>query len=192
MYDSRMEELKNWMNVANQKLSQCAQPVKDQGSLEEKRALVQVSPFLQNKFDLTLFTCPFHMKLMYIHTCYLQMLFTEKDHGHQKLMSTLESGEKLSPDTAAVGREKVRGELRGAKQEWEDFLAGLNDAQRHVDSYMHQWSSYTDGQDQMLRWMAETEAALRADVELKNTLQEKRVQLQAQRVSFLKYSFFIL
>ncbi|KAK0046935.1 nesprin-1, partial [Biomphalaria pfeifferi] len=150
MYDSRMEELKNWMNVANQKLSQCAQPVKDQGSLEEKRALVQ-------------------------------MLFTEKDHGHQKLMSTLESGEKLSPDTAAVGREKVRGELRGAKQEWEDFLAGLNDAQRHVDSYMHQWSSYTDGQDQMLRWMAETEAALRADVELKNTLQEKRVQLQAQR-----------
>ncbi|KAH9507324.1 hypothetical protein Btru_056910, partial [Bulinus truncatus] len=149
-YDSRMEELKNWMNVANQKLSQCAQPVKDQGSLEEKRALIQ-------------------------------MLFTEKDHGHQKLMSTLESGEKLSPDTAAVGREKVRAELRSAKQDWEDFLTGLNDAQRHVDSYLHQWSSYTDGQDQMLRWMAETEAALRADVDLKNTLQEKRILLQTQR-----------
>jgi hypothetical protein len=37
-----------------------------------------------------------------------------------------------------------------------------------------QWSSYADGQDQLIKWMVDTEAALRADVELKNTLQEKR------------------
>ncbi|CAL1544282.1 unnamed protein product [Lymnaea stagnalis] len=150
MYDNRMEDFKKWMQVAGQKLNQCTQPVKDQGSLEEKRALIQ-------------------------------MLIAEKEHGHQKLMSALESGEKLYPDTAGNGREKVRGELRVAKQDWENFLSGLTDAQRHMDSYLHQWSSYTDGQDQMLRWMAETEAALRADVDLKNTLQEKRLQLQTHR-----------
>ena len=37
----------------------------------------------------------------------IQMLFTEKEHGHQKLGAAVESGEKLYPDTAAQGREKV-------------------------------------------------------------------------------------
>ena len=110
------------------------------------------------------------------------MLFTEKEHGHQKLSLAVESGEKLYPDTASMGRERVRGELRQAKQDWETLLQGLQDAQRRVDGYLMQWSSYTDGQDQMMRWMTEAEGALRADVDLKNTLQEKRVQLQTHRV----------
>lgn len=112
-----------------------------------------------------------------------QMLFSEKEHGHQKLNAAIESGEKLYPDTAAAGREKVRAELRVAKQDWDNLFSNLNDAQRKVDSFLIQWSSYADGQDQLLRWMSETEAALRTDVDLRNTLQEKRVQLQNNRVS---------
>ncbi|XP_012935204.2 nesprin-1-like, partial [Aplysia californica] len=151
LYDNRMEDFKDWMALAGQRLDQCSQPVGDQESLEEKRAMIQ-------------------------------MLFTEKEHGHQKLSAAVESGEKLYPDTASAGREKVRGELRMAKQDWENLFSGLNDAQRRVDSYLMQWSSYTDQQDQLMRWMAETEAALRADVDLRNTLQEKRLQLQTHRV----------
>ncbi|CAC5416625.1 SYNE1 [Mytilus coruscus] len=44
-----------------------------------------------------------------------------------------------------------------------------------------QWPSYADGQDHLMKWMVDTEAALRADVDLKNTLQEKRLQLQNLR-----------
>jgi nesprin-1 len=115
---------------------------------------------------------------------YFQMLMAEKDHGLQKLNATIEAGEKLYPDTAAGGREKVRQELRTSKDDWDRLFTGLSDTQRKVDSFLMQWSSYADGQDQLIKWMVDTEAALRADVELKNTLQEKRLQLQNLRVKF--------
>ncbi|ESO86156.1 hypothetical protein LOTGIDRAFT_167389 [Lottia gigantea] len=111
----------------------------------------------------------------------LQMLFAEKEHGLQKLNSSIEAGERLYPDTAGPGREKVRQELRTAKENWEQLFSGLNDAQRKVDTFLIQWSSYADGQESLQRWMSETESALRADVDMKNTLQEKRTQLQKHR-----------
>ncbi|KAJ8309205.1 hypothetical protein KUTeg_014079 [Tegillarca granosa] len=108
----------------------------------------------------------------------IQMLFSEKDHGLQRLNAAVESGEKLYPDTAANGREKVRQDLRAAKDDWDRLFSSLNDAQRRVDSFLMQWTSYADGQDQLMRWLSDTEATLRSDVDLKNTLQEKRLQLQ--------------
>ena len=111
------------------------------------------------------------------------MLFSEKEHGLQRLNGSLESGEKLYPDTASTGREKVRQDLRRAKEDWERLFSGLNEAQRRVDAFLMQWTSYVDGQDSLTRWMSDTEAALRADMDLRNTLQEKRQQLQNYRVS---------
>ena len=111
------------------------------------------------------------------------MLFSEKEHGLQRLNGSIESGEKLYPDTAATGREKVRQDLRRAKEDWERLFNGLNEAQRRVDAFLMQWTSYVDGQDSLTRWMSDTEAALRADMDLRNTLQEKRQQLQNYRVS---------
>nr|KAG5692778.1 hypothetical protein BaRGS_009394 [Batillaria attramentaria] len=111
----------------------------------------------------------------------IQMLFSEKEHGLQRLNGSIESGEKLYPDTAATGREKVRQDLRRAKEDWERLFSGLNEAQRRVDAFLMQWTSYVDGQDSLTRWMGETEAALRADMDLRNTLQEKRQQLQNYR-----------
>jgi len=111
------------------------------------------------------------------------MLLSEKDHGLQRLNATVETGERLYPDTAASGREKVRQELRLCKDEWDRLFNSLSDTQRKVESYLMQWSSYSDGQDQLMRWMTETEEALRSDVDLKNTLQEKRMKLQNNRVS---------
>ncbi|XP_041353316.1 nesprin-1-like isoform X4 [Gigantopelta aegis] len=149
-YDNRLSEFNQWLHLANQRLETCQQPVGDQESVEEKRALIQI-------------------------------LFSEKEHGLQKLNLTIEAGEKLYPDTAALGREKVRQDIRSCKESWERLFTGLNDAQRKVDAFLLQWSSYADGQDQLMRWLGETEAALRSDVEVKNTLQEKRLQLQTHR-----------
>ncbi|XP_076442566.1 muscle-specific protein 300 kDa-like isoform X3 [Babylonia areolata] len=111
----------------------------------------------------------------------IQMLFSEKEHGLQRLNGSIESGEKLYPDTAASGREKVRQDLRRAKEDWERLFSGLNEAQRRVDAFLMQWTSYVDGQDSLTRWMSDTEATLRADMDLRNTLQEKRQQLQKYR-----------
>ena len=118
--------------------------------------------------------------LMHLFT--LQILLSEKDHGLQKLNAMIEAGEKLYPDTAAHGREAIRQNLRSAKEDWEKLFSSLNDTQRRVDSFLLQWSSYAEGQDQLVRWIGDTEATLRADVDLKNTLQEKRMQLQNHRV----------
>ncbi|XP_025103982.1 nesprin-1-like isoform X4 [Pomacea canaliculata] len=150
VYENRMVEYNDWMTQACQKLEQCSQPVGDQESMEEKRAMIQI-------------------------------LFSEKEHGLQRLNGSLEAGEKLYPDTASAGREKVRQDLRRAKEDWENLFSGLNEAQRRVDAFLMQWTSYVDGQDSLTRWMSETEAALRADTDLRNTLQEKRQQLQNYR-----------
>ncbi|XP_076463750.1 muscle-specific protein 300 kDa-like isoform X7 [Babylonia areolata] len=150
VFDSRLSEYNDWMQQAHQKLEQCLQPVGDQESMEEKRALIQ-------------------------------MLLSEKEHGFQRLNGTVDSGEKLFPDTASAGREKVRQDLRRAKEDWERLFSGLNEAQRRVDAFLMRWASYVDGQDSLSRWMGETEAALRADMELRNSLQEKRQQLQNYR-----------
>ena len=112
----------------------------------------------------------------------IQILFSEKEHGLQKLNLTIEAGERLYPDTAGPGRERVRQDIRACKESWERLFAGLNDAQRKVDAFLLQWSSYADGQDQLMRWLGDTEGVLRSDVEVKNTLQEKRLQLQNHRV----------
>lgn len=118
---------------------------------------------------------------------YLQMLLAEKEHGLQRLNSAIEAGEKLYPDTAAAGREKVRQSLRTAKEDWERLFSAINDTQRRVDSSLLQWMSYAEGQDQLVRWLADSESAIRADTDLKNTLQEKRMQLQNQRVGFFYF-----
>ncbi|KAL5008450.1 hypothetical protein ScPMuIL_014031 [Solemya velum] len=114
----------------------------------------------------------------------MQILMSEKEHGLQKLNSSIEAGEKLYPDTASSGRDKIRQELRTAKEDWDRLFSNLGDAQRKVDSFLLQWSSYSDSQGQVLRWITETEGALRADLDPKNTLQEKRKQLQNQRTIY--------
>ena len=43
LYEHRMADFREWMGLAGQRLAQCTQPVADQESLEEKRAMIQVS-----------------------------------------------------------------------------------------------------------------------------------------------------
>ena len=119
------------------------------------------------------------------------MLLSEKEHGLQRLNGSVEAGEKLYPDTASTGREKIRQDLRHAKEDWERLFNGLNEAQRQVDAFLMQWASYVDSRDSLSSWMEETEAALRADVELRNTLQEKRQQLQSYRVANHYFLIFV-
>ncbi|XP_064624000.1 muscle-specific protein 300 kDa-like isoform X3 [Lineus longissimus] len=113
----------------------------------------------------------------------VQSLMLEKEHGLMKLNSAIETGEKLYPDTAAAGREKIRQELRTAKEDWDHLLNGLNDASRKFESYLNQLESYSETQDQLVKWINDTEQMMVNDKELKNTLVEKREQLHQRRAS---------
>ena len=57
------------------------------------------------------------------------------------------------------------------------------DQQRKVETALVQWSAYSEGQESLEKWMSGKEAMLQTDNELRGTLQEKRVQLQNNKVN---------
>ena len=102
----------------------------------------------------------------------------EKEGGLQKLNSAVEAGERLYPDTSSPGRESIRKDLRHMKEQWDHLVAGLNDSQRHLDACVSQWESYTECHQQLQQWMVDVQRTVNLGAEMKNTLPEKRTQLQ--------------
>ena len=107
----------------------------------------------------------------------LQRILDDKEKGFTMLNSAVELGERLYPDTASSGRDKIRQQLRTAKDVWDNLISDATDKQRKLDTAVSQLASYTEGMDDLHKWMAETQAWLKSDLSLKNTLQEKRSQL---------------
>jgi nesprin-1 len=112
-----------------------------------------------------------------------QELLRSKEVGFSKLNATVESGEKLYPNTASEGRETVRQELRGLKLEWENLYDELSTAQRKLETNLMQWTSIDDSFGQLEDWMKNVEGQLSLELLLKSTLEEKKVQLQSYKVS---------
>ncbi|XP_074648980.1 muscle-specific protein 300 kDa-like isoform X3 [Tubulanus polymorphus] len=111
----------------------------------------------------------------------VQRLQAEKEIGLSKLNSAVEFGEKLYPDTASPGRDKIRQDLRTAKEDWDHLLNSMNDAQRKFESFLNQLENYSETQEQLLKWISDTEYVLQSELEPKNTLAEKREQLHTHR-----------
>ena len=112
-----------------------------------------------------------------------QILLSEKDQGLQRLNVSVEAGEKLYPDTAPSGRDKIRHELRTAKEAWDNLMVNLNDCQRKFDTFLMQWTSFMESQGHFVKWLSDTEAVVKNDLESRGSLQEKRSQLQNNKVS---------
>lgn len=112
----------------------------------------------------------------------IQALTAANEDGLSKFNSTLESGERLYPNTSNEGREGIRRELRSLRDEWENYNDTLNETQRNLDSCRMQWSSFDENFEQMEKWVGESAELLKEDDEPKNTLQEKKAALQHYRV----------
>ena len=111
-----------------------------------------------------------------------QILLAEQKQGLQKLDEAVQQGEKLYPDTSAAGRESIRKQLRTAKDIWDTLVADMTESQRRFDTSITLWSAYREGAEQLDKWLLEVETWLKSDTELKNTLPEKRSQLQNNKV----------
>lgn len=114
----------------------------------------------------------------------LQSILAAKDVGLEKLTAVVESGEKLNPETNAAGRDKIRSQLRTAKEVWDALIANCSDMQRKLDARAMQWNAHKEGIDQLLRWLSNTEDQLRTGTELKAKLDEKKRALQQAKVDF--------
>ena len=113
----------------------------------------------------------------------IQELLVEKEQGGADIHRTIESGERLYPSTSAEGREIIRQQLRLLREKWEGFSDQTSETQRKLEVCLHQWSSYDDSFEQLQSWITEATAQLNRDSELHGSLPEKKVQLQAQKVS---------
>ena len=103
--------------------------------------------------------------------------------------AALESGERLYPNTSNDGREAIRRELRSLRDQWEGYNDNLNETQRHLESSKMQWSSFDENYEQLEKWVVETDRQLEDDMDLKNSLQEKKAALQHYRVrSFVNFT----
>ena len=81
------------------------------------------------------------------------MLVAEKDQGLQKLNTAIENGEKLYPDTAAPGREKIRQQLRLAKDVWDGLVSDLSEAQHQAETSAAQVKSFTSVLTSHVQWL---------------------------------------
>ena len=94
----------------------------------------------------------------------------------------IEAGEKLYPNTATDGREKVRQELRQMKMAWESLFDDLSSAQRKLEVALVQWTTFDDSYGQVEQWLRDAEMQLEGQIPLRSTLEEKKTQLQNFKV----------
>ena len=118
-----------------------------------------------------------------------QELISERDAGFAKLNQAIEAGEKLYPNTATEGREKVRQELRQMKMAWESLFDDLSSAQRKLEVALVQWTTFDDSYGQVEQWLRDAEMQLEGQIPLRSTLEEKKTQLQNFKVE-LKVNIF--
>ncbi|GLH12194.1 Uncharacterized protein GBIM_16929 [Gryllus bimaculatus] len=93
----------------------------------------------------------------------LQILLSEREQGVQRIANLTAIGERLFPDTAAPGREKIRSDLRELRDRWDQLEEGIKEQQKRHDAQSLQWSSYQETLQQTLAWLDSMEKALLHD-----------------------------
>lgn len=107
----------------------------------------------------------------------LQVLLSEREQAEHKLSNLTIIGERLFPDTAAVGREKIRKELREIRERWDKLEEGIKEQQKLQDAQSLQWSSYQEMLQQTLVWLDTIEKSLELDPSAWSSAQEIRAKL---------------
>lgn len=118
---------------------------------------------------------------------------TEKISGQEEMNAVIVQGEKLSATTATPGREKIRQQVLGFKNEWNLLLGEVDNLQKRVDSSRILWQAYRKDIEQLKHLLLLKGKWITADRQhLKDGLEEKREQLQARKVCWTADCLIIL
>lgn len=90
----------------------------------------------------------------------------------------LDHGEKLYAHTSPDGREIIRQQLRNLRTSWDNLTDDLNVANQKLDQCLLQFGEFAVDQEQLAKWLRDVEKGMQTHMELKQSLQEKRAQLQ--------------
>ncbi|KAK6636175.1 hypothetical protein RUM43_009828 [Polyplax serrata] len=94
----------------------------------------------------------------------------------------LDSGEKLYAHTSPDGREIIRQQLKSIRTKWDTLGAGIQSTIEKLDDCLVQFADFSLKQEELTNWLKDIEKAMQQHTELKNSLQEKRAQLQNHRI----------
>lgn len=116
----------------------------------------------------------------------LQVFLMERENGEHKIGNLTSAGDKVLPETAANGREIIRGEIRALRERWDKLNDTILQQQKEYESQTLQWSSYQDVLQQTLSWLdekekiidAEEKAVLNSAQEIKSKLLKNKTLLQ--------------
>lgn len=118
----------------------------------------------------------------------LKYLLNEKEQASQRLATLSNLGERLYPDTATAGREKIRQDLRYIRERWESIEKAISEQQRHQETQSMQVSSFHDSVQAARNWLDSMEKVASIDTSVAGTIQEIRSRQLKLKVSFSKTS----
>ena len=112
----------------------------------------------------------------------LQHLLSEREQATHRLASITTIGERLYPDTATNGREKLRQDLRAMREHWERLEDSIVNEQRKQEAQSLQWSSFSDSIQAARNWLDNMEKTIVVDPSNWLSLQELRSRLLKLKV----------
>lgn len=123
-------------------------------------------------------------KPMHVYQSKLEELkeFTEeREKGQALLNKAVETGEALFSGITPENRETVRAELRKLRDASELLIDEANALNKRVEGFMMQRSSFEDSYGQVSKWLTEAEAKIGSKMDLKATLQDKKIAMHSYR-----------
>lgn len=83
----------------------------------------------------------------------IQNLMAEKEQASHRLGSLTSAGERLFPDTASTGREKIRQDLKLLRARWEDLEWRLSERHKCQEQQLQRLSTFHEGIVQIGLWL---------------------------------------
>lgn len=93
----------------------------------------------------------------------VQNLMAEKEQASHRLGSLTSAGERLFPDTASAGREKIRQDLKLLRSRWEELERRLSEQHKSQEQQLQRLSTYQDGIVQISVWLDAMEKCVAND-----------------------------
>lgn len=84
-------------------------------------------------------------------------LNSEKEQISHKINVLVQLAEKIYPDTAANGREKIRQDLRALRDRFDKFDQEISELQKKQVNESQQWTSFQESLQQTLAWLGQME-----------------------------------
>lgn len=112
----------------------------------------------------------------------LRELIDLKSKENTAFDQLLDDGEKLYAHTSPDGREILRQQLKALRSKWDTLGNEMQNAIEKLEDCLVQFSEFAFKQEELTNWLREVEKSMQQHTELKNSLQEKRAQLQNHRI----------